>query len=120
MVQTPAMLAEGALMHLTARYQIVAGDFAAFDQASDALLDALYDAGLEDVDVAVSMTEPALEVWFTVATDDAMHALAVAARVLEEAFAKAGLAAVGFKVAAQPNGAPVLGPADLHAEAVPA
>ena len=108
-------------MNVNARYTIVAGDFAAFDRASDLLLDAL--SGRMDVcepDVAVSMTEPSLEVWFTVPTDDVMQALASAAMVLVDAFGKAGLTAVGFQVSAQRGDVPILGPAEMHAEAVPA
>ncbi|MGH9918349.1 MAG: hypothetical protein ACRD6W_05715 [Nitrososphaerales archaeon] len=109
------------MIRLEARYQIVAGDFPALDSASDALLDALHgNPDVLDADVAVSMTEPTLEVWFAVPTDDAMHALVVATHVLEAAFAKAGLTSESFKVATRDAAVPLLGRADLHAEAVPA
>ena len=115
------MLAEGAMLRIVARYKIVAGDFAAFDRATDLLLDSLYGVSdISDPDVAVSMTEPSLEVWFTVPTENVMRALAVATGVLESALAAAGLRAVGFSVAASKDDAPILGAAELHAEALPA
>lgn len=101
-------------LRLTARYRILTDDFALMDRASDRLMDALLEA--EDViapDVAVSMTEPSLEVWLELPTDNAVAALVRGAQVLAAAFTKADLATVGFSVAPA-----LLGPsAELHAEA---
>lgn len=104
-------------MRIESRYKIVAGDFAAFDRATDLLLGSLYGVSdISDPDVAVSMTEPSLEVWFTVPTENIMQALKVATEVLERAFAAAGLRAVGFSVAASKDDTPLLGTAELHVE----
>jgi hypothetical protein len=120
MVPTPALLDGGEIMmRLVARYEIVAGDFLMLDRASDTLLDALYARDdVDDADVAVSMTESALDIWLAVPTDDAMEALVVGVRALQESFQIARLAAVGFQVAA--GSSAIVGRADLHVEAVPA
>ncbi|MGH9090459.1 MAG: hypothetical protein ACRDZR_03620 [Acidimicrobiales bacterium] len=107
------------MMRIIVRYEIVAGDFPALDRASDIVLDALYARDdVCDADIAVSMTEPSLDVWFAVPTGDAMDALVVGVQALRESFRAAALTAVGFQVAAGTMA--VVGQADLHVEAVPA
>ena len=83
------------------------------------MIDALYARDdVCDVDVAVSMTESALDVWLAVPTDDPMDALVVAVRALQESFRAAGVTAAGVRLAT--GTAAAVGRAELHVEAVPA
>jgi hypothetical protein len=79
------------MIRFTARFPIAVDDVAAVDAFTDRIMEALLlDGDVVDPDVAVSMTERALEIHLLVPSDDPLDAVDRGNRALTTAFAAAG------------------------------